>query len=64
MKNSIVNTGLGITFADVEDRVLIVRNQQILLDRDVAELYGVGTREINQAVKTTPTSFRTDTSFH
>ena len=28
-----------------------VRNQQVLLDRDVAALYGVETKKVNQAVK-------------
>jgi len=35
----------------VESRMLIVRGQHVLLDRDVAELYGVETRIVNQAVK-------------
>jgi len=40
-----------IRFEEVEKRVLALRGQQVLLDRDVAELYGVETREINQAVR-------------
>ena len=39
-----------IRYDDVESRILTIRNQQVLLDRDVAELYGVETREVNQAV--------------
>lgn len=35
----------------VESRVITIRNTQVLLDRDVAELYGVETRRINEAVK-------------
>jgi len=31
--------------------MLTVRDQQVLLDRDVAALYGVETRAVNQAVK-------------
>ena len=45
MKNDIITTN------DVEGKVLSIRNQQVILDRDVAELYGVETRQINQAVK-------------
>ena len=44
-------------FIEVRDRVLVIRDQQILLDRDVAELYGVETREVNQAVKNNPEKF-------
>ena len=37
--------------------MLEVRGQQVLLDRDVAALYGVETRIINQAVKNNPEKF-------
>ena len=46
-----------ISFEEVEKRVLKIREQQVLVDRDVAELYGVATREINQAVKNNPDKF-------
>ena len=35
----------------VEKMILIIRGKQVLLDRDLAALYGVETRAINQAVK-------------
>ena len=35
----------------VQSRMLTIRNQQVLLDRDVAALYGVETKALNQAVK-------------
>ena len=37
--------------------MLQVRGQQVRLARDVAELYGVETRVINQAVKNNPGKF-------
>lgn len=37
--------------------MLQVRDQQVLLDRDVAALYGVETRVVNQAVKNNPDKF-------
>lgn len=40
-----------IKFSDVRDKVVRLRDQDILLDFSVAELYGVETRIINQAVK-------------
>jgi hypothetical protein len=46
-----------VKFGDVEDKVLTIRDQQVILDRDVAALYGVATREINQAVKNNPDKF-------
>ena len=39
----------AIDIAAVQSRMLTIRNQQVLLDRDVAALYGVQTKEINQA---------------
>ena len=42
---------------DVEDKMINLRNQQVILDSDVAELYGVQTKEINQAVKNNPRKF-------
>lgn len=36
---------------NIESRIFVIRNQQVMLDRDLALLYGVETRVINQAVK-------------
>lgn len=41
----------------VQSRLMIVREQPVLLDRDVAVLYGVATREINQSVRNNPEKF-------
>ena len=35
----------------VESRIMSIREKQIMIDRDLAELYGVETRGLNQAVK-------------
>lgn len=43
---------------EVESKILVVRNQGVLLDRDVAAIYGVETREVNQAVRNNPRKFR------
>ena len=42
---------------DIKSRMLVVRNQAVLLDRDVAALYQVETREVNQAVRNNPEKF-------
>ena len=41
----------------VEDKILILRGVRVILDTDVADLYNVETREINQAVKNNPEKF-------
>jgi len=46
-----------IPYQEVESRVVVVRGQEVLLDRDVAALYGVETREVNQAVRNNPHKF-------
>ena len=48
---------LSITTKDVEPRIVTIRGQHVLLDRDVAELYGVETKRINEAVKNNPDKF-------
>ena len=40
-----------------ESKIIIIRDTQVILDRDVAELYGVETREINQALRNNPKKF-------
>lgn len=49
---------LPILMQEVESKILIVRDQDVLLDRDVAAIYGVETREVNQAVRNNPRKFR------
>ena len=46
-----------ISYQDVKDRILQIRGERVLLDRDVAELYGVETKEVNQAVSRNPDKF-------
>ena len=46
-----------ITSQDVEARMIVLRKQPVLIDADVAELYGVKTKEVNQAVRNNPNKF-------
>lgn len=43
--------------AKTESKIIVIRDTQVILDRDVAELYGVETRDINKAVKNNPKKF-------
>lgn len=36
---------------EIKERILTVRNQQVMIDRDLAELYGVETKRLNEQVK-------------
>ena len=39
-----------IAFSDVENKIIEIRGHQVIIDSDVAELYGVETKRINEAV--------------
>lgn len=42
---------------NIETRILGIRGENVLLDSDVASMYGVETREVNQAVANNPEKF-------
>ena len=46
-----------IKFEEIESKILELRGQNIILDSDVANLYGVETRDINKAVKNNSDKF-------
>lgn len=46
-----------VRFNQVEDKIIVLRDQNVILDSDVAALYGVQTKEINQAVRNNPDKF-------
>ena len=39
-----------VNFKDVEKALLEIRGQRVILDSDVARLYGVETKRVNEAV--------------
>ena len=43
--------------SEVEKKIITLRNQQVILDSDVADLYGVETKQINKSVKNNPDKF-------
>jgi hypothetical protein len=49
MKSKKLQTTFPIT--TVEERIHLVRGRKVILDRDLAELYGVSTKALNQAVR-------------
>ena len=46
-----------VKFENLQDRIIEIRGQKVLLDVDVAEIYGVETKRINEAVKNNPKKF-------
>ena len=59
-------TTLPVLMEQIEDKIAVIRNVDVIADADVAALYGVETREINQAVRNNrdkfPTSYMFDLS--
>ena len=41
----------------IQESILEIRGQKVLLDQDVALIYGVETKRINEAVKNNPEKF-------
>ena len=65
MKESKITTKrlFPIGINEVEDKIVVIRGVPVIADADVAMLYGVETREINQAVRNNPDKFPTHYMF-
>ena len=46
-----------ISTLQIEKKIFVIRGVQVMIDRDIAELYGVETKVLNQAVKRNITRF-------
>ena len=49
--------------AIIQNKILVIRNQQVMIDRDIAELYGVETKRLNEQVKRNIERFPADFMF-
>ena len=47
----VTNRDQLVVVDNIESLIKVIRGQQVMLDKDLATLYGVGTRTLNQAVK-------------
>lgn len=62
-KDIYTNNSMLIETHEIETRLIELRGQKVLIDRDVAELYGVETRRVNEAVKNNLEKFPEDYFF-
>ncbi len=46
-----------VKFNSVENRIIEIRGEKVILDSDVAAMYGVETKRVNEAVKNNPDKF-------
>ncbi len=52
-----------VTTAKIESKILLIRGQKVMLDADLAELYGVETRRLNEQVSRNSERFPEDFMF-
>ena len=48
---------LPIQSSEVKNRIVIIRQKPVISDADVADLYGVETKRVNEAVRNNPDKF-------
>lgn len=63
MKSQIVTSNLAIPAERIERRIVLIRGQKVMLDADLAELYGVETKALNRAVRRNIERFPDDFMF-
>jgi len=56
-------TSIALPDELIEDTILLIRGKRVILDYDLAKLYGVATRALNQAVKRNLDRFPEDFMF-
>jgi hypothetical protein len=54
---------MTIPMERVENRILSIRGHRVMIDADLAEVYGVPTRALNQAIKRNAERFPEDFAF-
>ena len=47
----------------IEQRILLIRGQKVMIDTDLAELYGVTAKRLNEQVRRNPQRFPPDFVF-
>lgn len=52
-----------IKYQNIESKLIPIREQRVLIDKDVADIYGVETKRVNEAVKNNPDKFPKDYLF-
>ena len=59
----VANCDQLVVVDNIESLIKVIRGQQVMLDKDLATLYGVETRTLNQAVKRNIQRFPSDFRF-
>src|SRR5215213_2917505 len=62
-KKNLTTTGLATSVQFIERRIYLIRGHKVMIDVDLAELYGVTTRALNQQVQRNRKRFPEDFMF-
>lgn len=62
-KKNLTRTSLDVSVQFIERRIYLIRGHKVMIDIDLAELYGVSTRELNQQVQRNRKRFPDDFMF-
>ena len=62
-KKNLTSTSLSVSVQLIERRIYLIRGQKVMIDFDLAELYGVSTRQLNQQVTRNKKRFPEDFMF-
>jgi len=62
-KKKLRSTNIDVPIEFIENKILLIRGKKVMLDRDLAKLYRVDTKVLNQAVKRNVERFPEDFMF-
>ena len=52
-----------VRIADIQQRILLIRDEKVIVDADLAKFYGIPTRRLNEQVKRNRDRFPQDFMF-
>ena len=62
-ENDVLHTDEAMVPQSIDRMIYTIRNVQVILDEDIARLYGVETKRLNEQVKRNSERFQTDFMF-
>ncbi len=62
-KKNLTTQSLSVSIKLIERRIYLIRGQKVMIDEDLAELYGVPTKRLNEQVKRNSRRFPADFMF-
>ena len=63
MKSEQIKGEVAIELSKIEERIFTIRGKQVMIDKDLALLYGVETKRLNEQVKRNIERFPEDFMF-